>query len=117
MNTNTLMLAAALVLGSVTLAAADSSFSLSRVQDSDGLIELDNVRSDADGVIEIYSFNTGMEGDLLGSQVVTMGANSDLRIGLRARPMNDVIAVLKIDGAVVASQEIDLERNSRNMDM
>ena len=82
--------------------------SLYAENDGDGVIELDTVRAASDGVVEIYAFNTGEIGDLLGSEMVSGGANANVRVGLGGTPVTDVIALLKVDGQVVDMQEIDL---------
>ena len=87
-----------------------NSFALARVQANDSTIELYNVTASADGVVEIYDYNTQMVGNLLGSQVVTKGSTSEVRINLLGRPFNNVLAVMSIEGRVVAEQEIDLRR-------
>ena len=64
----------------------------------------------ADGMVEIYDYNTQMVGNLMGSQVVNKGSTSEVRINLLGRPLNNVLAVMSIEGQVVAEQEIDLRR-------
>jgi hypothetical protein len=110
MTTRTLALTAALVMGSATLASAESTFYLERIQDADDIVRFSNVLAEEDGVVEVYSFRQGRIGDLLGRESVSQGVNSDVMISVRTQPVGDLMAVLKVDGQVVASQEVDLDR-------
>lgn len=104
----TLTLAALAIAASATFAAAESYIPFSaEVQDRDGVVELGTVRSAADGVVEVYAFHGGEIGDLLGSEAVNAGADANVRVKLGSSPTTDAIALLKIDGQTVDSQEID----------
>ena len=105
----TLALAAAAVAASATFASADSYFGFQGAQDRDFQVEIDLVRADAAGVVEIYDFNRGQAGALLGTEMVTAGANYDVRVNLGAVPVNDVVAILKVDGVIADQQEIDIQ--------
>lgn len=90
-------------------ASADSYLPFTAAhQDRDSVIELDTVRADSNGVVEIYSYHAGEIGDLLGTEAVSDGANANVRVGLGHTPVTDVIALLKVDGQVVDTQEIEL---------
>ena len=103
-----LALAAAAI--SASAAAADSFIPFTaETQERDSVIELGTVTSEGNGVVEIYSFNTGEIGDLLGSEMLSNGANANVRVNLGKAPVTDVIAQLKVDGVVVDSQEIDFQ--------
>jgi hypothetical protein len=88
---------------------ADSAFSLDRVQDQGNLVELSNVRAEGAGVVEIYDFSRGEVGRLLGSAPVNAGANAEVRIALQGNPLNDALAVIRVDGNVVAEQALRFE--------
>lgn len=77
--------------------------------ESSSVVALDTVLAARDGVIEIYDYNTGEMGDLLGSQEVSAGANSDVRIDVTPDLTEDAIAVLKIDGVVYDTLKLDVE--------
>lgn len=110
-----LALATATLLSTTSLVAAQettavNAFGLERVQASDGVIELGTVTAEMDGVIEIYNAtDTEME-TLLGSQEVTAGTNTNVRVILENQPTADIVAVLKVGGAVVATADIPLDR-------
>ena len=109
--TRIIVIATAAVALSASVAAADSYFPYSsQFQDRKGVVELDTVTADADGVVEIYNYHGGEIGDLLGSTDVMAGANTNTRVGLGNTPRTDAIALLKIDGQVVATQEIEFRR-------
>lgn len=104
----TTAIALAAVAASATIASADVSYLSNFVmeQERSGQIELGTVRAANDGVVEIYSFHRGVQGDLLGSTNVHAGANADVDVNI-ARPSTDAIAVLKVNGQIVDTQEID----------
>jgi hypothetical protein len=89
-----------------------NSFSLGRVQTNDGSIELYALTAAADSMVEIYDYNTGTVGRLLGAQIAKAGSTSEMHISLLQRPMNNVLAVMSTNGVVVAEQEIELRRQS-----
>lgn len=99
--------AAALALTAGAAAAESYLPFTAHTQDRDSVIELGTVRAANDGVVEIYSFHAGEIGDLLGTEAVSDGANSNVRVGLGTQPVTDVIALLKVDGQVVDTQEIE----------
>lgn len=95
--------AAALALTATTAAA--NSFGFQETVEDRNSIELELVTADADGVVEIYD----LHGDLLGSTMVSAGANADVRINTGNGYKNEVFAVLKIDGQTVATEEFDVQ--------
>lgn len=87
-------------------AASANTLGFNEVQGSNTLLELGTIVSDGNGVVEIYDNWGGQQGLLLGTEPVRAGANSDVRIPLRFAPHGDVVALLKVDGQVVAQQVI-----------
>lgn len=109
MSIKTAILAATIaVTGS--LASAGSNFQLDYNIDASSNVELGLIRSEANGVVEVYNFQGGVAGELLGTQNVHAGANRDVRINIGSKPRFDVLAVLKVGGEVVATQEFDVNR-------
>jgi len=106
----TIALAAAASLALVSTASADNAFSFTDADMGGSTIELGQVRAESNGVVSLYDFHRGEQGVLLGTQDVAGGANFDVRVKLKRTPINDVVAVLTVDGAVVATQEYDLDR-------
>jgi len=104
------LLAAALVATSGA-ASASSRFSLNEVQDSSSLIELGTVVADGDGVVELYEYHGAQAGRLLGQEAVKAGANSDVKVPVGTTFANDLLAVIKVDGQVVAEQVVRLGNN------
>lgn len=105
------LLGAATVLG--TSASANNSLALNGVQDSRTQVALDLVSTDAPGVVEVYDVRSGEPGVLLGSEAVKAGPNSDVRISLVPPALQDAIAVLRVGGEVVATQELQFRRGGR----
>jgi hypothetical protein len=101
-----LSLTLAVLAGSATLAAADTYFTLSEVQERDGIVELGPISSNSNGIVQIYSMDGGEKGALLGYEALRAGANSDTKVPLASTPRNSAVAELVVDGQVVASQRI-----------
>ncbi|NBD29665.1 MAG: hypothetical protein GVY31_06460 [Alphaproteobacteria bacterium] len=100
---------AAAVMTTAGVATADTYFGLTGVMDEDSSLMIETVTADSAGVLEVYDYHTGELGDLLGSEELNAGANSDVLIDLGAQPRGDVMALVKIDGEIAAMAEIDLE--------
>ncbi len=112
-NKATLAIALAAVVGSATLASADVSyFGLTKTLPETSTIDLGTVRAADAGTVEIYDYRLGTQGALLGTETVNAGANSNVRIDLGLAPAGDVLAVLKVDGQVVATQRYDVANNA-----
>ena len=105
-------LSLAALVGSTTLATADSYFtSLSNVQKHDGMIELGTISTDEPGMVQIYRFQAGEKGALLGWEPLRAGANPDVKVNvpLSSTPYTTALAELVVDDQVVATQRIRLE--------
>lgn len=103
----TVSLALAAIAASATIASAESYLSnFVENQNRDTQIELGTVRAADNGVVEIYSYHGGELGALLGSEAVLAGANADVNVDI-LRSNVDAIAVLKVDGQIVDTQEIE----------
>ncbi|SFS20214.1 hypothetical protein [Yoonia litorea] len=109
MSIKSLAVIAATIAATATTASADSFFGFKGALDPDSALELGLVRSANDGIVEIYDFHRGELGQLLGAEMVTAGANADVRVDVGVAPINDVIALLKVDGEVVAEQRYFVE--------
>ncbi len=105
-------LSLAALAGSATLASAETYFtSLSNVQDHDGMIELGTITTDAAGMVQIYRYQAGEKGALLGWEPLRAGANPDVKVNvpLSSTPYTTALAELVVDDQVVATQRIRLE--------
>ncbi len=91
-------------------AASANTFGFQETVEDRNNIELSLVTAAADGVVEIYNVQAGQQGALLGEAMVNAGANEDLRINIGNGFKTDVLAVLKVDGQVVATEEFDVAR-------
>lgn len=110
MSYKAFIIAAATLASTASMASAVSYFELPRAQNTTGTIELGTVRAEADGVVEVYDFGTGEMGTLIGARDVVAGANANVRIDTGVNVRRDVIAVLKVDGEVVASETYRVNR-------
>ncbi len=106
----TASLTLAAIVASATVAAADVNYinTFAKEQANDTQVELGLVRAEGNGVVEIYSYHAGQTGGLLGSAKVHAGANPDVDVNIR-RSSTNAIAVLKVGGEVVDTQEIDFK--------
>lgn len=98
----TLGLMIAMSLGSA--ASAESYFTCMNPLESKPVLELGEITSDGNGVVEVYDFRLGEQGEMLGTVDVNQGANADVRLNVGMPPLGDVLAVLTIGGEVVASK-------------
>ena len=106
-----LALSLAALAASAPLAAADTYFTgLSEVQKHDGIIELGTISSDGDGMVQVYSFQRGEKGLLLGQEPLHAGANPDVSVSvpLSSTRFTTALAEIVVDGEVVTSQRIRL---------
>lgn len=106
----TVSLTLAAIVASATIASADANYinTLAQVQDSESRIELGLVRAEADGVVEIHSYHGGSVGKLLGSTDVHAGTNINVDVNSLVNG-TDAIAILKVNGQIVDTQEIEFK--------
>lgn len=109
MTIKTFIIATAATVALASTASANA-FSFNDMELSGSTAELGQVTTDGAGVVSLYDFHRGEQGALLGSEEVSAGANFDVRVPLGKRPINDVVAVLTVDGQIVDSYEIDVAR-------
>ncbi len=109
MSIKTLITAAAAVAITAGAASANTFGFQESVEDRNN-IELALVTASGDGVVEIYNVKAGQQAELLGMQSVNAGANDDVRINIGNSFKTDVLAVLKVDGQIVATEEFDVAR-------
>jgi len=115
MKRNIFALAIAASLAFASGATADNnSFGFGERLDRRSTLDLGLVRAEGDGVVEIYDYNRAQKGALLGSTRVRGGANFDVRVSIGRRPINDVLAELKVDGRVVARKDYDIDRRQNS---
>lgn len=105
----TIALAAAATLALAGTASADNAFTFNNSIEG-STADLGQVRAASAGVVSLYDFHGGVQGALLGSENVAQGANFDVRVNLGKPAINDVVAVLTIDGQIVDTQELDVIR-------
>ena len=110
MKLTSTLVAIAMAFTLSSTAQADSFFSFSNELDRKSTLELGQVVSEGDGVISIYTYHRRVRGALLGTRNIRAGANYDVSVVLGRRPTTDVLAVLTVNGRVVAMQHYDIER-------
>ncbi len=108
MSIKSIALVAATIAATASFASADSYFEFGENLESSSVLDLGLVRAEGAGVVEIYDFATGQVGELLGTETVNAGANTDVRVNVGSRPKQDVIAILKVDGQAVAQRDYDI---------
>lgn len=110
MTIKNIIIAAAAVVATASVASANSFDFDTRINTSDNL-EIGIVSADNAGVLEIYDYRLGTQGRLLGTKDVRAGVNNDVRVPVGFAPAGDVLAVLTVNGQAVASQRFDVENN------
>ncbi len=108
MSIKTIIFAAAAAAVTATAGAADTYFEQGRTLNGGDVLELGLITADSAGVLEIYDFHTGEQGKLVGSERLTAGANTNVRVNTGLPQNRDVIALVKVDGQVVASKQFDV---------
>lgn len=106
MTFKTFILAAAATVAIASSASANG-FSFNDADISGSTVELGQVTANGNGVVSLYDFHRGEQGALLGTESISAGANYDVRVPIGKRPINDVVAVLTVDGQVVDTLELD----------
>ncbi len=104
------LIAAAAATAMIATTASANSFSFNEMDLAGSTAELGQISVDGNASVSLYDYHRGEQGALLGSTDLADGANFDVRVKLGKRPINDVVAVLTVDGQVVDTQEIDLDR-------
>lgn len=105
-NSLAIGLLAAMTLGSAV--SAESYFSCMSPLPKEASLELGTITSEGAGVVEVYDYRLGQQGEMLGAVEVSEGANADVRMDISMRPQGDVLALLKVDGEVVATNVYDV---------
>ena len=108
MSIKSIALIAATVAATSTAVSADSYFEFGENLESSSILDLGLVRAEGAGTVEIYDFSKGEVGRLLGTETVSAGANTDVKVNVGIRPTQDVIALLKVDGQTVAERDFDV---------
>lgn len=72
-------------------------------------VEVGLVRADTDGVVEIYNYQFGERGELVGTSSVHGGANADFSVDIDRMHASTVLAVLKVGGQEVDQQVFTFE--------
>lgn len=99
-----LVAAAALALP----ASADSYFTCMNPLPKEATLELGTITSDGEGVVEVFDYRLGRQGESLGTVDINEGANADVRMNIGMPPLGDLLAVLTVDGEVVATNVYDV---------
>lgn len=73
-------------------------------------VDLGHVTASDAGVVSLYDYHRGVQGALLGTEPVKAGANFNVKLTLNHPVINDVVAVLTVNGQVVDTQELDVIR-------
>lgn len=108
----TATLALVALLGSAAAAsAATNQIFAERYQERAASVDIDLVRSNSGGTLEIFSFVNGAPGKLLGSENVVVGVERDVTVQLKSPGTSNVIAVFTPeDGSAPISERIILNR-------
>lgn len=103
------LIAAASVALTAGAASANNQLPFGQNLDSGSTLELGTVSTTGAGFVEIYDFQNGVRGDLLGTEELRAGANTNVKVDVGIYGNNDVLAVLNIDGQEVLSKDYDID--------
>lgn len=102
MNTKAILTAFAISAAAATTVWAEAHFAFGDYLAPSSTLEFGMINTDSDGVLEVYDFIAGEQGDLIGSQTLHAGANPDVRVNVGHTPQQDVLAIVKVDGHAVS---------------
>ncbi|WP_341212043.1 hypothetical protein [uncultured Limimaricola sp.] len=94
--------------GTLAMTGENAFPSLSRLQEQTSVVELGIVRSQSSGTVEIYTMGPNGTMILLGTEPVHAGANSNVRVHVDQPVRQDIVAVLRVDGQVMATHRFDV---------
>ena len=104
--TKLLPLVAAALFATAGMASASNTLGFNVGRVSGNSVEFSNVVANGNGSVELYEYQGAQQGRLLGSDAVHAGANRDVRVPVGVTAANNFLAVLKVDGDVVAQQVV-----------
>jgi hypothetical protein len=110
MSVKAFAIATAALVSTASVASATSYFELPRTQGVTSTVELGLVRAEGQGVVEIYDILDTDFAAPIGVQAVNLGANDDVRINTGAPVRRDVVAVLRVDDEIVATERFRVNR-------
>jgi hypothetical protein len=70
------------------------------------ILQVGSVHSDSDGVLALYNYSTGVKGALIGTARINAGANPSVTIDNNNLVLDDVVAVLEVNGQAVATKTL-----------
>ncbi|WP_342076627.1 hypothetical protein [Yoonia sp. SS1-5] len=105
MTIKTLILAAAAASITASASVADTYFQKGRTLDAGSTLDLGLITAEGNGVVAIYDYHRGERGALLGTEQLSAGANTDVRVNTGLPTKRDVIAVISVDGQEKAAKD------------
>lgn len=105
MSMKIIALATVTAMSTATLASASDTFAFGETLSDSSTVDLGTLNVTGAGMVEIYDFRGGEAGKLLGATEIHVGANQDVRVNLGQRPQSSVVAVLTVNGQVVAEKD------------
>ncbi|SFR55802.1 hypothetical protein SAMN04488005_2870 [Yoonia tamlensis] len=110
MSIKSIALAAATIAALGSTASAGNYFEAGSQLQAGPELELGLVHADANGTVEIYSKVGSDKGSLIGSKDVLAGANGNVTVDVNSVLQQDVVAVLKVNGQIVAEHDYNIVR-------
>ncbi len=101
-------LAAATVAATASMASAFNAFPTGESFEQTDVLEWNFVRAEGAGMVEIYDYHNGVRGELLGTEEVRAGVNTNVKIDLGLGANKDILAVLNVGGQEVLTKDFDL---------
>lgn len=108
MSIKNFALIAATLVATASSVSAGNYFEIGENRDAGTSLKMGQVVTEGAGVLSIYDYTTGEQGTLLGTKTVHAGANTDVRVNVGNNNAYAVLAVLEVNGSIVASEDFDI---------
>ncbi|MCP1168889.1 hypothetical protein NHG85_10195 [Limimaricola sp. ASW11-118] len=95
-------------MGASAMTGENAFQSLSRIHQQTSIVDVGIVRSESSGIVEIYTRGPDGAMILVGSEPVHAGANSNVRVHVSQPVRRDLLAVLRVNGKVLATHRFDV---------
>jgi hypothetical protein len=104
--TKLLPLLAAALFATAGMASASNTLGFNVGRASGNSVEFSNVVANGNGTVALYEYQGAQQGRLLDTDTVRAGANTDVKVSVNGSVANSFLAVLTVDGQVVAQQVV-----------
>ena len=104
--TKLLPLLAAALVATAGAASASNTLGINVGHASGNSVEFSTVVANGNGAVELYEYQGAQQGRLLDTDAIHAGVNTDVKVSVDGSVANSFLAVLTVDGQVVAQQVV-----------